>query len=176
MIQRIAVSRGLTMLEVLAVLAIVFISASIAVANFVPILEKRALDTTTDDFIQSIALAQQLALKSSDFVVICPGVEAGKCTGSDWNNGWVIAITDRNLPSQPLVVVRRSESLKYKTRLKWDEDQLVINSNGLIVLPIDTSIDVCTPSLNNYWSSLELEFTQALRRDQFYTGEVVDCT
>jgi type IV fimbrial biogenesis protein FimT len=79
---------GHTLVEVLFVLVIAAILASVAMPAMRGMLQQHRLSTTVNDFLAAVTLARSEALRRSAQVMLLPA-------GEGWNSGWVVAV-DRN--------------------------------------------------------------------------------
>lgn len=79
---------GHTLAELLFVLAIAAILASLAMPAMRGMLQQHRLSTTVNDFLAAVTLARSEAVRRSAQVVLLPA-------GDGWSSGWVVAV-DRN--------------------------------------------------------------------------------
>ena len=79
---------GHTLVELLFVLAIAAILASLAMPAMRGMLQQHRLSTTVNDFLAALTLARSEAVRRSAQVLLLPA-------GDGWGSGWVVAI-DRN--------------------------------------------------------------------------------
>ena len=79
---------GVTLIELIIVLAIVAVLLASAVPSFVRVLSNHRASTATNDLVHSIALARAEALKRSRRVYVAP-------LGAHWRDGWAVFV-DRN--------------------------------------------------------------------------------
>ena len=79
---------GHTLAEMLFVLAIAAILASLAAPAMRAMLQQHRLSTTVNDFFAAVTLARSEAVRRGAQVVLLPA-------GAGWRSGWVVAI-DRN--------------------------------------------------------------------------------
>ena len=79
---------GVTLIELLIVLAILALLLTSAVPSFVRLLSNHRGSTATNDLVHSIALARAEALKRSRRVYVAP-------LGAHWRDGWAVFV-DRN--------------------------------------------------------------------------------
>ncbi|MCK2047271.1 MULTISPECIES: GspH/FimT family pseudopilin [Chromohalobacter] len=94
-------SRGFSLLELLIVLVIFAIMASIAVPSFQSLRQQQQLTDASNELVAALRLARGEAIMREDEVTLSPA------TGKDWAQGWRIADEDKNtvvvhepLPSQ----------------------------------------------------------------------------
>ena len=82
-------SRGLSVIELLVVLAVIAVAVNVAVPAFTDIITRNRLATTTNLFITSLHLARSEAIRTGHHVSICPGDEAG-CLAREYSGGWIV--------------------------------------------------------------------------------------
>jgi len=93
---RLKAIRGVTLLELVVVMAIVAILASIALPSFSTSMRNSRLATMTNEFIGAVNLARSEAVKNNRGAAICASSDGATC-GTDWAQGWMVfADADRN--------------------------------------------------------------------------------
>lgn len=105
--------RGFTLIEVMVVIAILGVLASMAAPSFRSIIERWQVKSTTESLVSSIYLARTEAMKRGGGVQLARGCDSG-----GWECGWVIRIPDpadaskfvtlRTIEAQHNVTVSRS--------------------------------------------------------------------
>lgn len=89
-------SRGVTLVELVVVMAIVGILATIALPSFSTSMRNSRLATMTNEFIGAVNLARSEAVKNNRGAAICATADGNSC-GTDWSAGWMVfADPDRN--------------------------------------------------------------------------------
>lgn len=82
---------GLSVLELLIVLAAITIVALVAIPNSTVLLEKYRLKTTETSLLKGLEIARKEAQMRSTTVVVCPSSNGHTCRrDSNWNHGWVV--------------------------------------------------------------------------------------
>ncbi len=107
--------QGMTMLELLIVIVMVAILASMAVPSFNGSMARSQLNGMRANLASAMQLARSEALKRKSPVTVCTSNDQDGCSGStDWQDGWIIfADTDGNgsrAAGEQLLQVKYSES------------------------------------------------------------------
>ena len=94
--KRLHKSLGLTVLEMLIILAAIAVVVLIAVPGSDILLEKYRLKTTYSSLLNGLELAKSEAQMRSSTVIMCPSSNGHSCRSDyDWNHGWLV-FTDGN--------------------------------------------------------------------------------
>ncbi len=86
--------RGVTLLELLVVLAIAAILSVIALPSFTNAITSSRLAASSNELLTAVAFARSEAMRNSRGAVICPSRDGFDC-GGDWHEGWIVW-PDRN--------------------------------------------------------------------------------
>lgn len=81
--------KGFSLVELMIVISIVSILASLALPSFESFLRKRQMVGASDLFYTSLYLARTEAVKRNSTVTICKSSDATNCGGS-WSEGWLM--------------------------------------------------------------------------------------
>ncbi|MDQ0141644.1 GspH/FimT family pseudopilin [Cupriavidus necator] len=136
--------RGLTLVELMAVVAMVAILAAIGTPSFVALLRASRVDSEIQSMVGTLQLARSEAVKRGLPVSVCPSVNGTACLGAgNWARGW-IAFVDRNASGTVDAGPPADEVLHY--RAGWSATDtlttpgaaatfLTYNRDGFAVLP-----------------------------------------
>jgi type IV fimbrial biogenesis protein FimT len=140
---------GVTLLELLWVVALLGILVGIAVPSFSGALQGRRQAALINDFTASLALARSEAIKRGRIVSMCRSADLKKCGGSgDWASGWLVFVDSdphgkigRYDPGEPLLVqqaavypgVRMTGNHNIKTSLSFRGTGILRSDPGTFV-------------------------------------------
>ena len=86
-------SRGLTLIELIAGMAIVVLLLAFAAPTFSSLTASTQLTTTKNQLVLGLQRARAEALSKSRDVVLCPSRDGMRCEDvSDWSNGWLLYV------------------------------------------------------------------------------------
>lgn len=91
---------GLTLVEMLIVIAVMAILATVATPNVTALLYDSSRTAAANSFIHATFLARSEAIKRNDVVTLCKSSDGQTCSRSvDWNAGWIVFVNkDRDDP------------------------------------------------------------------------------
>lgn len=90
-------SRGLALIELLGVLAIVSILMALAAPSFKSLSASTQLTTTKNQLVLGLQRARSEALSRGRDVVLCPSVDGRRCADlSDWSTGWLLFVDNNH--------------------------------------------------------------------------------
>lgn len=78
-------------MELLIVITIAGVLASLALPNFRTMLIRRAVTSAASDLASDFRLARSEAIKRSTFATACRSTDSTSCAGvGDWSRGWIV--------------------------------------------------------------------------------------
>lgn len=78
------------MVELMVVLAIAAILATIAAPSFTSTLRSNQITTQANELVSTLQLARSEAVKRAQRVTICVSSDQATCTGTNWASGWIV--------------------------------------------------------------------------------------
>ncbi|WP_284691689.1 GspH/FimT family pseudopilin [Deefgea salmonis] len=141
---------GFSLIEMMIVVALLAIIASIAAPNLQTFMKNGQLTGASEELINSLGLAKSEAIKRGISITICnsgnPSADAPTCkTGTpDWRTGWIIFVDTNGdkLKDTDEEVLRVTQAIKNVDSI--DSDQLAIRFRAVILGDLaDTNITFC---------------------------------
>jgi type IV fimbrial biogenesis protein FimT len=96
-------ARGMTLMELIATLAVVGIATSLAAPTFAEMQRNAARTAAVNDFFHAIFLARSEAIKRGTIVTICKSPDGERCASDHpvWSDGYLVfANTDHDEPAE----------------------------------------------------------------------------
>ncbi len=87
-------TRGFTLIELMIVVVILVIGASLALPAFQSMIANNQVTTSSNELLTAINLARTEALKRGRPVAVCASDDGDDCSG-DWSEGWIV-VNDAN--------------------------------------------------------------------------------
>ena len=83
--------RGFTLTELLVVLTIVALLATVAMPSLATVMDSMRLSSASNSFLANLQLARSEAIKRNGRVVLCKSADGTACAGSGgWEQGWIV--------------------------------------------------------------------------------------
>ena len=108
-------SQGFTLMELLIVVAIIAISAQVAVPALMNLVRDNRLVSQLNGFTSSLLLARNQAASRNLHVALCPSTDGVSCTGGrEWEMGWIVFVDsdDDRRVDEGETVLRRQQALR----------------------------------------------------------------
>jgi len=121
--------RGVTLVELLATIAMLGLLTSLAVPTFRTLQQDAARTREVNRFLQTVHFARGEAMKRNSIVSLCPSADSTSCSGrgSLWNQGWIaFANPDGGTPAS-----RDSNEPLLAVAPPWTTGQIVANRSTL---------------------------------------------
>lgn len=110
--------RGFTLIELMVVVAVLAILATVAVPGMRDFVQQNRLAAQSNELVGSFALARSEALKRGAPVSVCRSADGASCTGN-WQDGWIVFADSAAPGAAPAVdeLVRVTSELSGTTAL-----------------------------------------------------------
>lgn len=153
--RRLLRTRGITMVEVLVVIAIVAILASLAAPSFTGLINASKRQTAVDALLKSLNLARSEAVKRNATVVVCKSSDGASCAKKGhWSQGWMVFVSDDATYTAGETIVAIRQALGGSTILSGEAavadfvrfDGLGRAKYATGVTVSNAAITACTPS------------------------------
>jgi type IV fimbrial biogenesis protein FimT len=102
---------GFSLIELMAVIAIVGIAAAIGMPSMVGVINRTRLESELSSLEESLNLGRSEAVKRGVPVSVCPSTDGATCsTGTNWSSGWIVLLN-----SSPTQVLQKVAALSSDT-------------------------------------------------------------
>jgi type IV fimbrial biogenesis protein FimT len=111
-------SKGFTMMELLIVIMIVGILASVGTSSFKYVTTSNRISGEINGLLGDMQFARSQAVKTGSFVTVCPSTNGTSCAGnSTWTNGWIVFLdlNGNGTVDAPDLVIRTQPSISPDT-------------------------------------------------------------
>lgn len=130
-------NQGLTVLEVMILLAAVALIVLVAVPGSNLVLDKHRMKAATDSIVMGLELARSEATARSSLVVLCPSSNGHTCRNdSDWSKGWLVySDGNGNGTVQDIELLQAFEAPSQKVQIVADGallEQAAFTATGLV--------------------------------------------
>jgi len=170
-----SMTQGLTLIEVLVVIAIMMLIASFSSAQMGELLRRKSINQTAQNMVTTLNLALESAMRRSDVVVVCPGVSQTQCQ-QDWNQGWSAYGVDLNQAALTLQPLKRFDAPNRKVLVVTNAGQFQFSSDGFLLATQTQKVVICHPDTTDYWVELTLELSGLVAQtNHFFDGVNTQC-
>ena len=85
-------SRGLTLIELIAAIAVIAISLTILMPSWASITQRNQITTTVNQLVAHLRYARSTAVTRNAFVTLCPSDDGQSCSGNTlgWRDGYLV--------------------------------------------------------------------------------------
>src|ERR1700694_326541 len=113
-------SKGFTLFELVAVMLIAGILASIGTASFRYVTTSNRISSEINGLLGDMQFARSQAVKTGNFVTVCPITLANPttCGNSTWTNGWIVFLDlngNGTFDASTDLIIRRQKSISPDT-------------------------------------------------------------
>lgn len=112
--------RGFTLIELMVVLAVLAIVASIGIPNFRVLIQNNNISTQTNALLGVLQLARSEAVTQRQRITVCPSSDQSTCNSAPWSAGGIARRTSdgaivRVIPANTATTIFGASSLAYET-------------------------------------------------------------
>ena len=153
---RAAVSKGFTLIEVLTIMLVVAILASVGIPSMSRMLEGNRLSANTNRLVSSLYAARSEAVKRNIEVVVCTRNVVGTACGdatTNWKDGWIVYVD--NTAKELLNVAEKSDASMDFSAVASAGVPRSIRFSGEGMVDVDGNIPFGSP--NNDWVNFQLK-------------------
>ncbi len=141
---------GFTIIELMLTIAVAAVILTLGVPSFQDLMERNQLTSNINRFISSLALARSESIKRNQRVVVCPSSDGTSCSGTGYDNGWIIFVDTNNNGSRDTSddeeLIWQGESIAAGMTLRGTglyNSSIPYIPSGRISLPLNGSVRLC---------------------------------
>ena len=170
--------RGFTMVELMVVIAIAAILATLAFPSFRTLMQNQRLGTQANEFIADLNFAKSEAVKRVGLVGVCVSSDGATCTGGSWEAGRVIFADVNNDGAWDGgdLVLRIRDGLAGNNTLRpsvaFPNDTILFSPRGALAAGGGATLAVCDSRGKDYGKAVVINAAGQARVD---TGTPASC-
>lgn len=112
--------RGFTLIELMVVLAVLTIVASIGIPNFRVLIQNNNISTQTNGLLGVLQLARSEAVTQRQRITVCPSSDQSTCNNAAWGAGGIArrnsdGVIVRVIPANTATTILGATSIAYET-------------------------------------------------------------
>jgi len=146
-VSKIRNSAGVTLVELLIVLAVAAVLAQIALPDFRDIMKNNRSATRVNELQTSLSYARSEAIKRNNVVTLCKSTNGTACvdSGSDWESGWIVFEDINNNGAvddgEPVLTLHGNKN--DQLTLSFEPDRVAYSGSGLATQGINDTFILC---------------------------------
>jgi type IV fimbrial biogenesis protein FimT len=156
--------KAFTLIELLTIVAIVGVLASIAMPRFIELVNNNRMTTQFNELIASLSYARSEAIKRNMSVTVCKSNDGSMC-GGDWHNGWIVFVDkDKNgVVDATDELLSKYGALTAGSLLTFARNRVTYSNKGLAIGYTGKFL-LCDSRGNNYRKGLVVSNTGRVRQ------------
>ena len=141
-------SGGLTLVELVATLAVATITLTVAVPGYQSLVDNQRVYAATNRLVAHLTLARSEAVKRMARVALCPSRDGAACLDSfDWSEGFILFVDrnrDRNRQGDELLVRVAGAAEQLRVLTSTGRRRIVYEPNGTVLGGSNATFRVCS--------------------------------